>query len=346
MQDVLGWGVRWVLRTNDAAKADYAFNYGEELVTSPDVRATFTANALEALPEGDTLTIPAVGEPVKERDSTSQTFSTTQAPPTTTQPEASPFKLGPWPNATCSGDAFTDGGIPCIAPWVYCTDARCDSNTKVKDGVLVAECLCWMPNNTNFSIIPKSTSGAACVGKALNPVSDLFKVTGGEEMCEQMNKGALISTYGPTGKKPPARALECSPRTEWAWCWGAPCHNKVEEDGTVLTICDCPIMISDYDTEQYVSVSKDTCSDEEARNKDACSLIHNGSPAGGSPMKRMPQCNYTVEDEDESTDDLSTFPSHKDYIYTRVMDAWVYPIVVYWGWHGSPDMQWPPALNE
>jgi len=189
-------------------------------------------------------------------------------------------------NGTCSGDSFTGGGVNCFAPWVYCTDARCDDTPVVKDGILVAECLCWMPKNTNQSIIPKETSGAACVANAVNPGSEAFGVTGGEAMCEAMKNGALISTYGELGTKPPARAVKCAPKTPWAWCWGAPC--KKVTGGRI--ICDCPVIVSNYDVDQYVSVTKDVCAQEQYLEEEPCSLIHNGSPAGGSPMKYTPQC--------------------------------------------------------
>mmetsp|Transcript_3884 Transcript_3884/g.11560 ORF Transcript_3884/g.11560 Transcript_3884/m.11560 type:complete len:231 (-) Transcript_3884:265-957(-) len=200
------------------------------------------------------------------------------------------FVLDPLPDGKCQGDSFAaHGGQTCIAPWVYCTDARCDSNLTDKNGVLVAKCLCWMPEkmlNTswpspNVSIIPKETSGAGCVYNQVKSGSYPYSAIGGNGMCEEMKKGKLISTYGPLGHAPPARAVKCAPKTQWAWCWGAPCE-KV--DGQI--ICDCPIVISNYDTDQYVSVSKDVCAEEE----DPCSLIHNGSPAGESPMGNMQQC--------------------------------------------------------
>jgi len=71
----------------------------------------------------------------------------------------------------CQLDSFNGGGETCHAPWVYCTDARCDSNVWDNKGVLVATCLCWMPqkvvNNSidnnlgsvKESILPKTTSG-------------------------------------------------------------------------------------------------------------------------------------------------------------------------------------------
>jgi len=196
--------------------------------------------------------------------------------------EVLPFALSE--NGTCSGDAFTGGGVNCFAPWVYCTDARCDDKTFVKDGVLVAQCYCWMPSNTNQSIIPKETSGAACVSNQISPGSYPFAL-GGDKMCDEMKNGALISTYGPMGTKPPAVAVKCAPKTPWAWCWGAPCKRV---DGKI--ICDCPVMTSDYDTPQYVSIEREVCEQEDFLEEEACNRMHNGSPAGGAPMKKLPQC--------------------------------------------------------
>jgi len=206
-----------------------------------------------------------------------------------------PFMLDALPDGKCQGDSFVDkGGELCIAPWVYCTDANCDSNLKEKNGVLVAECDCWMPKtivdnpieNTsaspNLSIIPKTTSGAGCVYNAVKEGSYPFSAIGGSGMCEEMKKGKLISTYGPLGWAPPALAVKCAAKTQWAWCWGAPCE---EIDGKI--ICDCPIVVSNYDTPQYVSVQTATCAKEEGC---PCDYIHNGSPAGESPMKNMKQC--------------------------------------------------------
>jgi len=195
---------------------------------------------------------------------------------------------------TCSKDSFTLGGTECEAPWVYCTDANCDQNlveSSWTPGLLVANCYCWMPPNTNFSIIPKETAGAGCVADQVSSGKAAFGVTGGSAMCDAMKDGKLISTYGPTGtsvigKKVHAKAVQCAAKTKWAWCWGAPC--KKDEFNRV--ICECPITISDWDEEQYVSVSSVACDVEKALDEGSCSIIHNGSPAGESPMKQMPQC--------------------------------------------------------
>jgi len=203
--------------------------------------------------------------------------------------EGQPFML---PHAksgapgTCAGDAFTDGGVNCEAPWVYCTDAVCDQKQKLKNGVLVVTCQCWMPTNTMWSIAPKETSGAGCVYNKVKPGSYPFSSIGGKGMCEEMKAGKLISTYGPLGTAPTAAALKCAPKTPWAWCWGAPCEKA--KDGKVY--CDCPVVVSDYPTPQYVSLQKKTCEAEGFVGLDKCKEIANGSPAGGSPMFMTPQC--------------------------------------------------------
>jgi len=200
---------------------------------------------------------------------------------------------------TCSKDSFTGGADHCTAPWVYCTDANCDQNlveSSWTPGLLVAKCSCWMPKNTNGSWIPKETAGAGCVADQVAPGKAAFGVTGGSAMCDKMKKGTLISTYGPKGKsdigtKINAKAVKCDPKTKWAWCWGAPC--KKDEFGRV--ICECPVTISDWDEPQYVSVSEVACEIEKGicsanGNKGPCSIIHNGSPAGESPMPALKKC--------------------------------------------------------
>merc|ERR1711879_942324 len=114
------------------------------------------------------------------------------------------------------------------------------------------------------SIIPKETSGAGCVYNAVKEGSYPFSAIGGDGMCEEMKNGKLISTYGPLGWSPPARAVKCAPKTKWAWCWGAPCEMV---EGKIF--CDCPIVISNYDTyDQYVSVSANVCQEEEGLDED------------------------------------------------------------------------------
>merc|ERR1712187_680864 len=117
--------------------------------------------------------------------------------------------------------------------------------------------------------------GASCVMNQQNP--DLNLPSGGKEMCDAMKKGALVSTYGPEGWKPPLVFNKCPAKTPWAWCCGAPC-NKIDGD----IICDCPMMISDNDADQFISISETQCSLE----KDPCSYVHNGSPNGKEDVQR------------------------------------------------------------
>jgi len=93
-----------------------------------------------------------------------------------------------------------------------------------------------------------------------------------------MWNGSLVSTYGPNGTKPPLVFNKCPAKTAWAWCWGAPCSKK--EDGDI--ICDCPMMISDNDNDQFISISQTSCNLEE----DPCSYVHNGSPNGKEDVQR------------------------------------------------------------
>jgi len=172
----------------------------------------------------------------------------------------------------CSGGT----SYMCDAPgWVYCQDAPC-SEPVVKNGVLVSECLCWAPPDTNVSYAPVAeNAGASCAMNHQNPKLKL--PSGGKEMCDAMKKGALVSTYGPKGWKPPLVFNKCPAKTKWAWCWGAPCNEK---DGDI--ICDCPMMISDNDDDQFISISQSECNLEE----DPCSYVHNGSPNGKEDIQR------------------------------------------------------------
>merc|ERR1719343_442229 len=160
--------------------------------------------------------------------------------------------------------------------WVYCQDATC-SEPVVKNGVLVSECLCWAPpSNNNTSYAPVSeNAGASCVMNHQNP--SLKLPSGGKEMCDAMKNGALVSTYGPNGWKPPLVFNKCPAKTPWAWCWGAPCTKK---DGDI--ICDCPMMISNNDDDQFISISQSQCNLES----DPCSFVHNGSPNGKPDIQR------------------------------------------------------------
>ena len=104
--------------------------------------------------------------------------------------------------------------------WVYCINANCDAKPTVDanlyGGKPYVNCACWeqstRPASTpgkqsTFSILPMGTSGANCV---------LDNMEGGEEMCEAMKGGALVSTFGPFGWKPNTlESAVCLPRTPW-----------------------------------------------------------------------------------------------------------------------------------
>jgi len=176
----------------------------------------------------------------------------------------------------CSG-----GSTVCeTAGWVYCQDATCSAPTEV-DGVLVAKCLCWAPGNTNNSILPDENGGASCVINQQRPQGALPQ--GGTAMCDAMKAGSLISTYGPQGWKPPLVVSKCEAQTQFAWCWGAPC-SRVAGD----IICDCPMVISESNATQYLSMSTTACANEP----DPCKVIHNSSPAGSglSPQAHLTEC--------------------------------------------------------
>mmetsp|Transcript_104721 Transcript_104721/g.223861 ORF Transcript_104721/g.223861 Transcript_104721/m.223861 type:complete len:296 (-) Transcript_104721:75-962(-) len=182
-----------------------------------------------------------------------------------------------------SGTCATDSSVCDAAGWVYCQDANCGSTPVVKNGVLVAECLCWQPPNVNLSSLPKEGSGASCVMNAQNPSLNLPE---GSAMCEAMKNGDLVSTYGPEGWKPPLVIATCPARTTWAWCWGAPCE-RVDKQGESVIVCDCPVMISDYDDSQLLSVSSHQCESED----NPCSYMHNGSPPGPHDIQQdLTQC--------------------------------------------------------
>jgi len=193
--------------------------------------------------------------------------------------DGAPYKI------TTDGNCSDMEPYPCDAPgWVYCQDAVCEQEPVMVDGVLVAKCLCWAPKNTNKSILPTPMGGASCVANTIRDVMDGMGLPqGGKDMCEAIKGGSLISTYGPTGWKPPLVVQKCPPQTPWAWCWGAPCSMV---DGDI--ICDCPMMISADDYPQYLSVSIQSCANEE----DACKYIHNGSPAGGGIQGYLTPCGF------------------------------------------------------
>jgi len=196
-----------------------------------------------------------------------------------------PIPIVPKLPGTC-GDI---GGYPCRTPasmepdggngggWVFCINAICEDTPTIDEqkygGKPYSKCQCWQPSNTPNSILPdkKKGGGANCV---------LDSGPGGEEMCQQMNAGALISTYGPQGSArespDPTYSFEaalCKPRTPWAWCWGAPCY-KTPGTPTGIT-CDCPYMSTDSMVAQPLSLAgKGECAAHPPLYN-PCDHIHN-----------------------------------------------------------------------
>merc|ERR1719277_2916891 len=168
-----------------------------------------------------------------------------------------PFKID------VDGGACSGSSSACdAAGWVYCQDAQC-----------------WQPTNGDVSSLPGSNAGASCVINAQNPSWNLPAT--GKDMCDAMKAGALFSTWGPEGWKPPLVISECPARTPWAWCWGAPCEFR---DGDV--ICDCPVMISDNAQPQLLSLSQFECDKENNGRQSPCGFMHNGSPNGAKDVQR------------------------------------------------------------
>jgi len=167
-------------------------------------------------------------------------------------------------------------GHPCEAPgWVFCLDAVCDEpSADRKTGKLISKCKCWQPTNTNSSVLPAaSNSGANCV---------MGTGPGGNQMCEAIKGGALISTWGPTGnflpgKKP--RMAICRPHTPWSWCWGAPCQREANGDIT----CDCPMMVSTNDDDQSLFLIPSECPSDSNPDVNPCTMgVYNSNPAGSN----------------------------------------------------------------
>jgi len=180
--------------------------------------------------------------------------------------------------------------------WVYCINSVCEDETTTDPllygGKPFNKCHCWQPTNTNSSILPHGNDGGAnCV---------LDNGPGGEEMCEAMKNGALISTYGPKGtmRDPDTDLFEleaaiCEPHTPWAWCWGAPCVE--DPDSPTGITCHCPLMTSTNDDEQILYLAGESqCS---GAHGSPCDSVHNSEPAGmvtGAMLKDITPC-YTEE---------------------------------------------------
>ena len=206
-----------------------------------------------------------------------------------------------WPSISSAGGVVASvpsppASAPCTAPgWVFCINAVCADQPTVDadmyNGKPFVKCSCWQPTNTDFSLVPLGPdSGANC---ALG--QDTFAGgKGGEEMCQAIRDGALISTYGPEGTLRGGtpisdadapfslEAAECRPNTPWAWCWGAPCERD-EASPTGIT-CHCPYMTSTNNIPQPISLAgKSECEGDPCTGS-----LHNSMPAGQSPNSTTP----------------------------------------------------------
>jgi len=175
--------------------------------------------------------------------------------------------------------------------WVYCINANCDAKPTVDanlyGGKPYVNCACWEQSTrpaltpgkqSTFSILPMGTSGANCV---------LDNMEGGEEMCEAMKGGALVSTYGPYGWKPNTlESAVCLPRTPWSWCWGAPCIADPDSDFGIT--CHCPYMYTDTDVNQPISLAGEAQCGAFGPLDPCNGSIHNSMPAGTSPNTATP----------------------------------------------------------
>ena len=86
-----------------------------------------------------------------------------------------------------------------------------------------------------------SGSGATCVN-TVDPsqLAQIQAITGidtenlyGEAMCNTMQNGALISTFGALSESPnvipPFADQPCPSDTTWLYCWGAACTQTAED---------------------------------------------------------------------------------------------------------------------
>lgn len=196
-----------------------------------------------------------------------------------------PYELDSGCNETCQASCgdVRDAKQCFSKGWVYCDNAVCstepttEANGKSYGGVPFVTCQCWQPTNSDYSIVPDPNTGAGCVLGLDN--------FGGNNMCDEIAGGQLISTYGPFGTQrqgstPDEFAVKtaiCKPRTPWAWCWGAPC---VEDPGSPTGItCHCPYMSTDNNKPQRISLAG-----EQACNGNPCEDgIWNSMPSGTSP---------------------------------------------------------------
>ena len=149
-------------------------------------------------------------------------------------------------------------------PWAYCIDAVCEEPI---DGY--STCKCWT-QAPGKSILPGSAqSGATCVANNEYGKDEPY----GEELCNAMKAGTLVSTFGGTHGNtsflPEFAAASCD--GGFAYCWGATC--QPDPVNPEISICKCPFVSSDKGAAIFIIQSQ--CA-QQAGNE--CSYIHNGGP--------------------------------------------------------------------
>jgi len=196
------------------------------------------------------------------------------------------------------------GGFQCDStPWVYCIDSLCAEPTA--DGLSTCDCI--LQTSGDSRLPPSATAGANCVYSNTGLSDDFTSEIGGrstselngEEMCNAMKEGALISTFGKLSQGPdtiPNFADErCPSETPFTYCWGAIC-SQTEEDkrkrGANAVQCECPYVTA---PNVNIQVTEAQCTPEinsdpfpattpptrPPRNP-TCAYLHNGNPSNGT----------------------------------------------------------------
>ena len=185
-------------------------------------------------------------------------------------------------------------------PWVYCIDLLCAEPTA--NGL--SKCDCILQTSGDSRLPPNANAGANCVysntGLSESFTSEIggrsTSELNGEEMCNAMKEGALISTFGKLSQGPdtiPSFADEkCPPETPFTYCWGAIC-SQTEEDkrkrGANAVRCECPYVRApnvniqvteaqctpEIDSDPFPATTPPT---RPPRNP-TCAYLHNGNPS-------------------------------------------------------------------
>eukprot|EP00928_Gymnodinium_smaydae_P072860 TRINITY_DN56146_c0_g1_i1.p1 TRINITY_DN56146_c0_g1~~TRINITY_DN56146_c0_g1_i1.p1 ORF type:complete len:220 (+),score=19.66 TRINITY_DN56146_c0_g1_i1:131-790(+) len=164
-------------------------------------------------------------------------------------------KIDAWLIKNLYGKLYT----VCRAPFVLCSDAECAAPVKG-----YASCTCNVVSSPSLSIIPTSMSGAP-----------LVEGRDASHMCAKMKHGELYSTFGSAGDNPmpPARFARCSPKTSFAYCWGAKC--EADSTNSSVATCYCPMTDSKSPFgDQLLAIPEDECSSE-----DPCKDTWNSAPS-------------------------------------------------------------------